>query len=408
LFLRKTANYWVPVLIILAMIGLTFLNLHLDEQTNLEDHFAPRWSAAKNWMAEGWSPYSEETTQSTLDLLELTNSKPELRSQGRFTDPAWYVILFLPISFIPYTIAKAIWIMFLQVSVGISIFLAIELSELRLNSLGVFLTVTLGMLFYPFILDYLTASMLPVFIMFTLLAIKLALTRQGNHAGFLMLLALWMNPAGLLVTILLLIILSGRRDQSMLQIILIGFVFLLVTSLILFPGWIPDWFANIIKLEPKFDWLNTPWMGLAAVFPGASRQLAIILHLATFIVLLVEWYGMGEQNDRSLQWKLMLTLSVSYFFNLFSDGSALLFIFPGFFLVFKYFSEKWKVSGKILYWVAFIITGFLSWHLTDDPLSSFPKTDSVLLILVPLLAFLGLQWFRWWAISSPKALIESE
>ena len=223
-----------------------------------------------------------------------------------------------------------------------------------------------------------------------------------------MLLALWMNPAGLFVTVLLLIVLSGRRDQSMLQIILIGFVFLLVTSLILFPGWIPDWFANIIMLEPKVDWLNTPWMGLAAVFPGASRQLAIILHLATFIMLLVEWYGMGEQNDRSLQWKLMLTLSVSYFFNLFSDGSALLFIFPGFFLVFKYFSEKWKVSGKILYWVAFIITGFLSWHLTDDPLSSFPKTDSVLLILVPLLAFLGLQWFRWWAISSPKALIESE
>ncbi len=407
MFLRKTANYWAPVLIILAMVALTFLNMRLDQQTNLEDHFAPRWSTAKNWMDEGWSPYSNETHQSTLKLLETTNSKVEPRSQSQFLDPAWYVIFYIPISFIPYPLAKAIWMTLLQFSVGLSVFLAIELAGLKLRTPGVILTVALGMLFYPFVRDYLNANMLPVFMAITLLAIKLALNRQGNYAGFLMLLALWMNPAAIFVTIFLLIILAGRRDPSMLRILLIGFAFLLVTSLILFPGWTADWFANIILVEPGLDWLLTPWMGVASVFPGASRQISIILHLAAFIILLVEWYGIAGQNERSVQWKLMLTLTFSYFFNLFSDGSALLFVLPGFFAIFKYLSEKWKVSGKILYWIAFFITGFASWWLTVDPLTAFPKTHSLIILLVPLLVILGLNWFRWWAVSSPKALIES-
>ena len=99
------------------MVGLVLLNLELDKRVELEDHFAVRWNAARSWMKEGWSPYSDQTRQAALELLESNNSLPNERDQGFFLDPAWFVYLFIPISFVSYPIAKAIWVMLIQLSI---------------------------------------------------------------------------------------------------------------------------------------------------------------------------------------------------------------------------------------------------------------------------------------------------
>jgi hypothetical protein len=147
-------------------------------------------------------------------------------------------------------------------------------------------------------------------------------------------------------------------------------------------------------------------MGFSRSFPGASNQISIGLHLASFIMLLVEWYGLSGKNERTIQWKLMLTLTLSYFFNLFSEGSAFLLVLPALFTVMKYLCEKWPLSGKIIHWVSFLSVGIFSWRLVLDPLEKFPREHAAILILVPFLVFIGLQWFRWWATASPKALVE--
>ena len=406
MFFKKTANIWVPILVILTMIGLAMLNLDLDKKIELEDQFAIRWNAARSWMMEGWSPYSEETHQSALDLLESNNSLPNPREKGHFLDPAWFVYLFIPISFIPYPIAKAIWMMLTQFSFIASFYLAIKLSGIKLNGLEVLLTCLLGAFFYPMIRASMTASMLPIFIFLTLLAIRLALEGQGNQAGLLLLFAIWINPVAIFPTLFLLIYLGARRDNSLARILLIGFGFVMVTTVILFPGWLQQWFASLLRLNPGLDWLDTPLMGVARAFPGAYGQIAVALHLAAFIMLLVEWYGLGERSERAVQWKLMLTLTVSYFFNLYSDGVVLLMVMPAFFTIFKYIQEKWPVSGKILYWISFIVIGIFSWQLVSDPLYGFPKEHTSILLLAPIFVFLSLQWFRWWAVASPKALID--
>ncbi len=77
LILRKTANYWVPVVVILTLLGMVCFNLNFTQDIRFEDHFAPHWSAAREWMREGWSPYSEETQQATLSLLRDNKSYTE-------------------------------------------------------------------------------------------------------------------------------------------------------------------------------------------------------------------------------------------------------------------------------------------------------------------------------------------
>ena len=408
MFFKKNANILVPILVILVILGLTLLNVELDQKVVLEDQFAIRWNAARYWMKEGWSPYSDQTQQEAIKLLETNNSLPNGREQGYFLDPAWVVYLFIPISFVPYPIAKAIWMMLTQLSIVASFLLAIKLSGIKMNGIEIFFSCLLGVLFYPLVRASLSASMLPFFIMLTLLAIQLALGGQGSQAGLLLLIAIWFNPVAIFAVVFLLIYLGSKRDNSLAQMLLIGFAFLMVTTLILFPNWIQEWFASLIQLDPGLDWLDTPWMGIARAFPGAYTQVAIGLHLFSFIMLLVEWYGLGGKNDRGVQWKLMLTLIISYFFNLYSDGSLFLFILPALFLFFKYFSEKWPVSGKIMLWISYIGLIVMSWRLVSDPLDGFPKEHAVIFLLVPSLIFLGLQYFRWWAIASPKALVESK
>lgn len=408
MYFKKTANIWVPILIVLVMVGLVLLNLELDKRVELEDHFAVRWNAARSWMKEGWSPYSDQTRQAALELLESNNSLPNERDQGYFLDPAWFVYIFIPISFVPYPIAKAIWVMLIQLSIIACFLLGIRLSDLKLKGYEIFVVSLAGLFMYPMIRAGLTASMLPFFVMFSLLSIRLALSGQGNQAGLLLLFALWVNPAVIFVIVFLLIYLGSKRDHSLARILLFGFAFLLVTSLILFPNWIQEWFANLIQLDPGLDWLDTPIMGVARAFPGAYTQVAIALHLFAMVMLLVEWYGLGSRNERGVQWKLMLTLVVSYFFNPYSDGTLLLLILPAYFTFFKYISEKWPLSGKILLWISFLAIGILSWQTLHDPLDGFPKEHAVIYLLVPIIVFLGLQYFRWWAIASPRALVESK
>ncbi len=384
------------------------LNLELDQKVVLEDQFAIRWNAARSWMKEGWSPYSDQTQQAALQLLEDNNSFPNEREKGYFLDPAWFVYLFIPISFVRYPIAKAIWMMLTQLSIAASFLVGIKLSGIKLNSKEIFISCLLGVLVYPMVRASLSASMLPFFVLLTLLAIQLALSGQGSQAGLLLLFAIWINPVAIFVAVFLLIYLGSKRDNSLGRILLIGFAFLLVTTLILFPNWIQEWFASLILLEPGLDWLDTPWMGIARAFPGAYAQVAIALHLFSFVLLLVEWYGIGGRNDRGVQWKLMLTLTVSYFFNPYSDGALFLLLLPAYYSVFKYFAEKWPISGKILLWVSFFAIGISSWTLVPDPLAGFPKEHALIILLVPILIVLGLQYFRWWAVASPKALVESK
>ena len=213
-FYEKTANYWV--LSDHSIHGRNDLFKCQDRSSNrFWKTLRSKGGSSSSWMKEGWSPYSEETHLATIELLDSTGDRPDERNLDQFLDPAWYVFFFIPISFVPYGIAKAIWMTLSQLSVVVSIYLAIHLSGLKMRPVEIVLASLLGALFYPFVRAGLSASMAPVFVMFTLLAIKLAFEMQGNQAGFFLLLAFWMNPIALFITVFLMIYLGGKRDSSL-------------------------------------------------------------------------------------------------------------------------------------------------------------------------------------------------
>lgn len=407
MFLKKTVNVWLPILILLALVGATVLNLRLASTFQKQDDFAPRWVAAREWMQTGASPYSDSTHEATLSLLAENGNDPASLSQGRFVDPAWYVLFYLPISFVPYPIARAIWMTLVELSLVLSVYLSIRLAGLKLSTLELLIMSFLGLVFYPFFKSILTVSVTAPYVFLALLAVYLARERHGTIAGLLFALSVWMAPLSFFLVILFMIWLGARRDGSLSRIFFSSLGFFIVVSLILFPGWTAEWFASYLRLFPDFSWVRTPLMVVGELFPGASAQIAIVLSLVMLIVMLVEWYGIGEREGRGFHWKLMLTLNLLYLFNLTSEGIYLIWLLAPLFSVYKYLTEKWHVSGKIISWVTYLALIFIHWRRFQLTQNWLPEESALVILLLPIFTMLGLQWFRWWATVSPKALIDS-
>ena len=405
-FLRKTAHYWITLLSIVGVVGLVFLKLNLSEQFAHQDEFAPRWVAAKQWMTEGTSPYDREVFEQTQALWKPYGYTADELSQGHYLDLVWNLFLFLPFSFLPYLVARAIWMTIITLAVFFCVWFGFDLAGVRFHPIEKVLIALLITLSYPSFKLILNASILPLYVFFMIIGTKKGLEGRSTAAGIYFLLSLGMFPLSLILAIFFAIWLGSRRDSGFLSIYLAGFAFLLVTSLILFPGWIPEWFANLVQVHPDLSWVDTPLMRMADFFPGAYKPLAISLHVLTLFMLLVEWYGLPESGERQIRWKALLTMNLMSFLNPASSAVYLLLAWPGLFLFFNFLDEKWKIGGKIVSWTVFLI--LLNSFWTDfQKTQNWSSTEStVVSILLPIIALIGLEWTRWWAMESPKPLIE--
>ena len=406
LFLRKTAHYWITLLSIVGVVGLVFLKLNLSEQFAHQDEFAPRWVAAKQWMTEGTSPYDREVFEQTQALWKPYGYTADELSQGHYLDLVWNLFLFLPFSFLPYLVARAIWMTIITLAVFFCVWFGFDLAGVRFHPIEKVLIALLITLSYPSFKLILNASILPLYVFFMIIGTKKGLEGRSTAAGIYFLLSLGMFPLSLILAIFFAIWLGSRRDSGFLSIYLAGFAFLLVTSLILFPSWIPEWFANLVQVHPDLSWVDTPLMRMADFFPGAYQPLAISLHVLTLFMLLVEWYGLPESGERQIRWKALLTMNLMSFLNPASSAVYLLLAWPGLFLFFNFLDEKWKIGGKIVSWTVFLI--LLNSFWTDfQKTQNWSSTEStVVSILLPIIALIGLEWTRWWAMESPKPLIE--
>lgn len=406
LFLRKTAHYWISLLAIAGVVGLVFLNLNLSEQFVHQDEFAPRWVAAKQWMTEGTSPYDREVLEQTQALWETYGYTEDEFSQGHYLDLVWNLILFLPFSFLPYLVARAIWMTIITLALFFSVWFGFDLAGVRFHPIEKVLIALLITLSYPCFKLILNASVLPLYVFFMILGTKKALEGRSTAAGIYFLISFGMFPLSLILAVFFAIWLGSRRDSGFLSIYLSGLAFLLVTSLILFPGWIPEWFANFVQVHPDLSWVDTPLMRVAAFFPGAYQPLAISLHVLTLFILLVEWYGLPESGERQIRWKALLTLNLISFLNPTSSAVYLLLVWPGLFLFFEFLDEKWKIGGKIVSWTVFLILLNRFWTDFQNTQNWSSTESTVVSVLLPIVALIGLEWTRWWAMESPKPLIE--
>ena len=387
---------------------MTFLNLTLQQRFKSSDDFAPRYAAARLWLREGLSPYDPKIAEEANTLQSDYGFTNNGFDEGSFIEPVFTLFIYMPLSFLPFLTARAIWMAIVAVSYMLSIFLAFRLSEIKLHLIEAILMTALLFFWYPTFKLILTASILPPFVALTILAAYLGLKKEGTAAGVFLLVCLSILPISVLLAAFLMIIFASRRDSSLVTVYLVGIAFLIAITTILYPGWIPDWFANYIRIHPDFSWVRTPLMRLAELFPGARSPIAIILHVLVFLFLVIEWYGLGRRDARTIRFKLMLTFLLLYLVNLKSHGAYLIFLLPALFLSFRFLREKWRLFGKIISWIIFLALIYFYWRRFAGLGTWTLEEPSLIVLLLPFITLIGLQWFRWWATKSPRAIVESK
>jgi len=406
--LRNSANLWFPLVMLISLVGMTFLNLNLQQRFKASDDFAPRYAAARLWLREGLSPYDPKVATEANALqrdLGFTNNGFD---RGSFIEPVFTLFIYMPLSFLPFLTARAIWMAIVAVSYMVSVYLAFRLSEIKLHPVEAILMTALLLFWYPTFKLILTASVLPPYVALAMLAAYLGLRKEGSAAGIFLLICFAILPVSILLAVFLMIIFASRRDSSLVTVYLAGIAFMFVITMILFPGWIPAWFANYIKIQPDFSWVRTPLMRLAELFPGAKTPIAIILHVLVLLILIIEWYGLSRQDARTIRYKLMLTFLLLYLVNLKSQGAYLIFLLPALFLSFRFLREKWRLFGKIVSWIIYLALIYFYWRRFAGLGTWTVEEPSLIVLLLPLITLIGLQWFRWWATKSPRAMVESK
>jgi hypothetical protein len=406
---RTTLSQYTNVaLASVLIIGLGVLGFFTMTHIRHFDAFVIPWSAGRRWLLEGISPYDSSIIDMAHSTIDDSPFLAQLQTQQLFSHPLFSLIFYLPLSLLPYTLARSIWTAILAFCVAFIGYFSIKISSWQINRPGMFCVAIFLIFSLPGAIAILEGDISPVIIALLLSSILLIQSNQDTPAGFLLTLASSsFLTSGLVVTALIIWAIVKKR-WSIVASFFSGVVFLMIISFLAQPLWFEDWISVLLKLNISLNWIRTPLMELAAFLPGIAKHLSIFLH-GLFVVLAIRnLLTLLVQSDRVFVYTIVLMLSLAYFLHIRSSTVNMLLIAPSLIFVIRYWSERWKRSGALMAGIFLAASGVGSWLLVYPEIDLTKTTNlSWIFIVYSLVVLLGMIWIRWWALELPKLPYES-
>jgi hypothetical protein len=116
---------------------------------------------------------------------------------------------------------------------------------------------------------------------------------------------------------------------------------------------------------------------------------------------------MRGKSERVFRWNLLATMVIAYLLNIRGSIDSIFLIYPASFLIFRFFSERWGMVGKIISWVIVSAMFVSSWLLfLPVEIISLSIDLPILNYGIPIIIFIGMNWIRWWAVKIPRLPFE--
>lgn len=397
---RTSASQYITVgLILVIIIGFGLMSTIIMIRIPFEDHFAIPWAAGRSWLLGGTNPYDSAVSALAAETVSESGFLATLPEIDLLVNPVINLIFYLPFSLIPYTISRSIWITSLALCIGMIGYFALQLSGWKLSMIETISAILLTTLWFPGGFSILTGQLSPIIILLTLFGIYLIIREQDTLAGFLLALTFGSLPTTGLILIAVVVWSISRRRWSIISAFFSGFAFLLVVSLLMLPSWPMDWLRVILNTFSDFDWIQTPLMGLASLLPGIANSLSIFLHVAFIVYLLSLWITLLGKTGLVFIWKTFAVMVVAFLLHIQASIAHLFLLLPAMFIVFRFFSERWGLFGRILSWTLLMLLTTGSWFIVL-PGGQFSQEATLPLFAfgLPVLILMGMIWVRWWAI----------
>lgn len=139
----------VMLLVLVTLAGLTWMNYRFALANPGGNDFLARWMGAHMWLKEGLSPYDDRVSLASQYAIY---GRPADASQGEdiahFVYPLFSMLFFAPFGLLDYTLARALWMTVLEVTLVALTPLSLRLAGYRARGGALALWVLFGLLGY--------------------------------------------------------------------------------------------------------------------------------------------------------------------------------------------------------------------------------------------------------------------
>lgn len=397
---------YLTIIGIFLLLGLiTWTNYRFTKNSAGGKGFFIHWVSTRALIFSGASPYSASTTQEiqkqAIDRLGFGTE-----DQIQINNPLYAELLITPFALIGnYSLARAIWITFFELSVIAMAILTIKITRWQVPPwlLPIYFTFSLLTFHGLFgIVDGNLTILVAVFIVASLFAIR---DENNILAGLFLALTTIKPLLSFLFLFCALFWAISRRNWGLVRWFFVWLLLLIGIGMI----FIPNWPLQNIRAVIGSDSLNSFGSLGSTVqewLPGIGIQLNWILKISLIILLFGEWCLFRGKDFRHFLWTTGLTLTISQLIGFTTHiGDAILLFYP-LILIFSIMDDRWKNWGIWVVFVLILLTLIGIWTIAVNiPIKqSLFSIYSMLNLPIISFIFVGLYWVRWWVIRPTRKL----
>lgn len=384
----------VMLLVLVTLAGLTWMNYRFALANPGGNDFLARWMGAHMWLKEGLSPYDDRVSLASQYAIY---GRPADASQGEdiahFVYPLFSMLFFAPFGLLDYTLARALWMTVLEVTLVALTPLSLRLAGYRARGGALALWVLFGLLGYIGIRTIILGQFAGLNAFLIVVGIALIYHRRDLEGGLVLALtASKPQMTFLLLPFVLLWALSTRRWRLAGGLVG-GLTLLMLGSLALLPGWPMQFLRQLLEYPSYTNRIGSTLSILASQVPELETPLNVILHTGCALYLAVEWWrALGKDREKFL-FATLLTLTITNLIALRTATPHYTALLPAVFLIFRAIEERKEKWGRAWVWGWALLLFVGHWVLFFATLEG--NTESPWMYLpLPFFCLIGLLWAR--------------
>ena len=274
--------------------------------------FYSRWRAAQLYWQAGVDPYCEQATAAIQQGIYGRPAQPG-EDPGPFVYPFYTVFLLLPLAWLPYSWAEAVWLVILEACLLGGVWLYLATLRWRLPAWLVACVGVWAVLFYHGARTILLGQFAGL--VFVLMVGSLYLLRRDRAIAAGVALALTtIKPQMSVLFVLAMVVWGiGQRRWRLLAGLVGALAVLGGASFALLPGWLHE-FVSQVADYPRYTSTCSPvWMITHIYLPQLGTPFEVGLSTLLLLYILIEWRQLpgARAGSERFHWLIGLTLIVT-------------------------------------------------------------------------------------------------
>jgi hypothetical protein len=310
--------------------------------------FYSRWAGGRAFLIDGLNPYSDEVTR-RIQLGMYGYLAKEGTDQVAFAYPMYTIYLFFPLSLISsYPQAQALWQAILEFTLLLAVLFTFRTYRWQPKTWLLVATCFWSVLFYPGARSIILGQF--AIVVFAFIALALWTLRESKDilAGVCLALSTIKPQMVFLLIPLLLPWAIYHRRWRLVGSFTVSMTVLVLSSLLLVPTWIADFFTWMSKY-PSYTAIGSPiWTLTHSFFPQLGTPVEIVISLLVLGHLLYNWRGAVNGSWLEFDWTVAMTLIVTNLIALRTATTNYVVLLMPAFIVFKTLDKRFQRWGAML------------------------------------------------------------